>query len=205
MLDEILTTINDDKPPIRVFASNQIFCFDLTNRQSGTGTFGGKLPSSIKYMTEQAELHKVLEFETPDIIPNQLPLIFGFRHDNCEISYQVENDGTVNLKKLEPPEADAGSFIGDRQIDGWPYLEYPSHFPLKHLSFSGLHQATFKEFLLMTPNHAVHEGDETWIHVLIGQYKSTGQIMWGEHGDYVEVVFNVEPISRYVFATTQVT
>lgn len=151
---------------------------------------------TLDYLNGERPLHRVLtlDLSDPDLDfsingVTQIPLLYGFAFDGCELEYEVLSDSTIRIIELVP----------NHPAEDWPYPNYPAHFEPVPVGFTKpepaneekIDEVTWRLFDKSKPS-------EIWVNVPPND--ALGVSLWGSDGDAegVEVVFRIDPTTRTV-------
>ena len=159
--------------------------------------FGGPNDLQVLGFPEgQPMLHRVLNLDLNDPQINfalagiqQLPLLYGFVFNGCEVQYRVLSDGVIQIEHLTPSSA----------LPDWPYSEYPVDFARVPIQITGVQVADEETIDALTwwmfePS----KSNELWVNV--PPNPQFGVSLWGPEGDAegVELVFRIDPDTKTV-------
>lgn len=164
--------------------------------------FGGPLDLTVTGGDGQAmTLHRVLTLNLSDprigiAIPgvSELPLIYGFVHDGCELKYEVVSDREIRM--LEPP--------GQPPANDWPYENFPAVFPTHAFGLQDDGVIDPEEFEELVWQEIRASDPDDAIVAIVPPSDSYGVSLWGDgDAELVQVVFEIDPAARTVVAYNQ--
>ncbi len=125
----------------------------------------------------------------------ELPLLYGFTYDGCELAYTVLPNGVVRVDRLMP----------NRPSDDWPYPDYPAALP--EIPFDLDAGAAISG---TDASGVTWQGiEEPWADfaVIVPPSPTYGVSLWGPEGDSerVLVVFSIVTSTLQVSARNQCT
>lgn len=164
--------------------------------------FGGPLALTLKnFSSKQGTLHRLLTIYLTDSLLNleipelsQLPLLYGFMFDGCQLSYKVLDDSTVEILSLEPTEISSD----------WPYENYPEQFQEQPVTFATPQKLSEKEWQNLTWQGLPEKTSEK-LYVIVPPSQHYGVSLWGEMGDAegVQVVFTIDLATQIISVENQ--
>lgn len=197
MKDNDRNTSDADVKPPALLQQGRITQLNVGQSGRYNHFFGGKNDLEIAdFPHGEHPLHRVFSLDLAD--PRlgfsmnkvtQLPLLYGFVFDGCELQYSVLSNTSIKILNLVPQKSSSG----------WPYPEYPAHFdrlPIEigssaHADDEAINTLTWWNFDVTKPN-------DVWVNV--PSSAGLGVLLWGPDGDAqgVEVVFRIDPVALTV-------
>lgn len=170
----------------------------------GLHRFGGPLALTVRGGSSKSlKLHRVLTLRLSDplvgfSVPGvtEFPLVYGFVHDGCRLSYRVIADGQIEVLKGPTGSADAD----------WPYRRYPAAFPEKRFALreDGVIEAEQVNELTWQGVEGIDPAEG--VVVIVPPSETYGISLWGDGDDeLVQVVFEIDPKTGTVAAYNQCT
>ncbi len=165
-------------------------------------SFGGACKLPIHGMPDgQPDLHQLLVVDLGDPLVGikesrigHLPLVYGFRYDECRLKYAVSANGEISIQDLSP----------DASEPDWPYEDYPGQLPKHRLRLTGPVKISPDDLEDIIWQSADLDYEESVI-IVVPPSEDYGISLWGELGDAeeVSVVFEVDPGHGIVSAFNQ--
>lgn len=166
---------------VKMFHDNTLYSFERTYERSFY-TFGGPLDETISGQpTGPRPLHMLARLHMrylPQVWDPfwthcrrfDLPLVYGFNYDGCEIKYRL-GISDIEILEMSPEES----------CDDVPYANYPLLLPYVPLKLSETRPCTFAEFAEEIPNKT---GDQPAdLIVVVPPLFTLGVSLWGSVGD----------------------
>lgn len=194
----------DDLVAPVAFHKGNLVVFSIAQGVESPHHFGGRLPGvettfreSVLHnlMTVDIRAARILPEEHGDAVPTNIPLIYAFRHDGCELEYSIHASGDVTVTNLSPQEPTLG----------WPYENYPKEFPQQSLLVSPPTPMSFEDFQSKCSMQELPDGADEAIVFVVPPSSEYDVSLWGEDGDaeMVQTICLVDPITWYTRAFNQ--
>jgi hypothetical protein len=179
-----------------------IYEFTINDQKSKSiARFGGKLYGYVRDSLDE-DVHHLMTLDLSQLglrLPRNLlfeiPLLYGFIYDNCQMSYQVQKGEISKIKHQQEI----------RKYADFPYPEYPSVFPVSQLLPTKTIILT--EDLISKIFFERKEMPDLTNQILVvvppnPKYRVS---LWGEEGDaeHVQVVFLIDLIHGTVIVENQ--
>lgn len=173
-----------DEQLLSMFCDGTVYSFERASELSPF-TFGGPFEPSEQLSgvpTGPRPLHLVARLSLQNIPEirgrrrlSDLPLIYGFNYDGCEIKYRI-TPGGIKIQKLWPAESS----------EDFPYANYPLLLPYVPLKLSEARRCTYPEFAEEILDMAEEPPAE--LVVAVHPPATLGMSLWGPSGDAEGVV-----------------
>lgn len=191
-----------DEQLVMMFCDETLYTFERAGEHMPS-TFGGPLEDVILGLpTGARSLHMLARLalsQIPQIWSRHrifdLPLVYGFTYDGCEVRYRFGKPGKIEVLELDPRESS----------EDFPYLNYPPLLPYVPLRISEARPCPYPEFAEEIPNMAAEQPSE--LVVAVPPPATLGVSLWGRMGDAegVTVVFECSLTDRTVRAYNRCT
>lgn len=183
---------------IAVYADGKSYSF----RRGGPhaeSVYGGPLSQTVTGCAfGPARLHHVASLsasslpllQAPGRVVFNLPLVYGFRFEDCLLDYRFDV-GEVEVLRILP----------DESSEDWPYLDYPALLPYIPIEAEPPIEQDWTEFALQFSMFS--EKPPAELVAVVPPAFLTGPSLWGPHGEGVSVVFECD-LSRKIVRTYNV-
>lgn len=149
----------------------------VSSARHGGSVFGGPLELGLVEREPRPELHQVAvlghdalaALELPGQV-GRIPLVFGLRHNGCELEYRFGED-ELELVALAPAEPSAD----------WPYANYPQLLPYVPLEVGLLERESWASFAQRAP--CPPSEPQSGLVALVPPPAHLGCSLWGRMGD----------------------
>ena len=184
-----------------VAARARVLVADFSAR-GGTHRFGGPLGLEVRgARARSALLHRVLTLSLTDPLLglsmeglNELPLVYGLRHDGCRLRYRVTSGRQIELIELTPASP----------AKSWPYSKYPPKFPERRFALRNDGAIEPEQVDELTWQGVERIDPADGIVAIVPPSKKYGVSLWGSgDAEQVQVVFEFDLRARTVTAYNQ--
>ena len=171
----------------------------LPGRTGAASSFGGPFQAEMETQLdlEKASLHHVAKLNLIQFgVPRggspcfSIPLIYGIRHEGCELEYAVTDD-LVEITKVEPEEAQ----------EGYPYDGYPRLLPYYGLGCEASTTYEREELEERIANTGWEVRDDC-LYAIVRQHPGIGHCLFDPQSE-VEIVYEIDPKKGKVRVASQ--